>query len=618
MVRTQHFFTKHRQALVILMTSLLVLAEAARWLGQMTTVYQGIMAVAGVIGFLPILLTAISSLQVRLISIDVLVSTAVIGAFIIGEYNEAAIVTWLFMLGEVLENVTLQKTRSAVKQLTDLAPQTAWVVTPAGAVHQEDIDFLDPGTHILVKTGSQIPVDGNVLSGSALVNEASITGESRLVRKGVGNAVFAGTILEGGTLTVEMTAAGDDTTFGKIIELVEEAQDSQTKVQRFIDRFAQYYTPFVLIVAVVVGFLTQDIRLAITVMVLGCPGALVIGVPASTVAGIGNGARRGILFKGSDVMDRLRRVDTIVFDKTGTLTNGKPTVQTLLVLKGDRQKIIDRAVAIERQSDHPLARTITALPIQQSLTPINVQTLKGQGIRAKLMGQEYLLGNRSLVKAVVGNNTELDQAVNQLVAIGDSLVILASTDQRELAIFGINDQLRPQASVALQHLKRLGVKQLVMLTGDNVGTAREIAATLPIDTVRAGMLPQDKERFVTDERQRGHRVAFVGDGINDSPALATADVAIAMGSGTDVAMDVADLVLVKSDLTKLITARQLAQRTIMNMNENIIIALLTVLLLFIGLFAGYVEMASGMLIHELSILVVILNGMRLIKYSPQS
>ena len=618
MVRTQHFFTKHRQALVILMTSLLVLAEAARWLGQMTTVYQGIMAVAGVIGFLPILLTAISSLQVRLISIDVLVSTAVIGAFIIGEYNEAAIVTWLFMLGEVLENVTLQKTRSAVKQLTDLAPQTAWVVTPAGAVHQEDIDFLDPGTHILIKTGSQIPVDGNVLSGSALVNEASITGESRLVRKGVGNTVFAGTILESGTLTVEMTAAGDDTTFGKIIELVEEAQDSQTKVQRFIDRFAQYYTPFVLIVAVVVGFLTQDIRLAITVMVLGCPGALVIGVPASTVAGIGNGARRGILFKGSDVMDRLRRVDTIAFDKTGTLTIGKPTVQTLLVLKGDRQKIIDRAVAIERQSDHPLARAITALPTQQSLTPINVQTLKGQGIRAKLMDQEYLLGNRSLVKAVVGNNTELDQAVNQLVAIGDSLVILASTDQRELAIFGINDQLRPQASVALQHLKRLGVKQLVMLTGDNVGTAREIAATLPIDTVRAGMLPQDKERFVTDERQRGHRVAFVGDGINDSPALAAADVAIAMGSGTDVAMDVADLVLVKSDLTKLVTARQLAQRTIMNMNENIIIALLTVLLLFIGLFAGYVEMASGMLIHELSILVVILNGMRLIKYSPQS
>lgn len=618
MVRTQHFFTKHRQALVILMTSLLVLAEAARWLGQMTTVYQGIMAVAGVIGFLPILLTAISSLQVRLISIDVLVSTAVIGAFIIGEYNEAAIVTWLFMLGEVLENVTLQKTRSAVKQLTDLAPQTAWVVTPAGAVHQEDIDFLDLGTHILVKTGSQIPVDGNVLSGSALVNEASITGESRLVRKDVGDTVFAGTILESGTLTVEMTAAGDDTTFGKIIELVEEAQDSQTKVQRFIDRFAQYYTPFVLIVAVVVGFLTQDIRLAITVMVLGCPGALVIGVPASTVAGIGNGARRGILFKGSDVMDRLRRVDTIAFDKTGTLTIGKPTVQTLLVLKGDRQKIIDRAVAIERQSDHPLARAITALPTQQSLTPINVQTLKGQGIRAKLMGQEYLLGNRSLVKAVVGNNTELDQAVNQLVAIGDSLVILASTDQRELAIFGINDQLRPQASVALQHLKRLGVKQLVMLTGDNVGTAREIAATLPIDTVRAGMLPQDKERFVTDERRRGHRVAFVGDGINDSPALAAADVAIAMGSGTDVAMDVADLVLVKSDLTKLVTARQLAQRTIMNMNENIIIALLTVLLLFIGLFAGYVEMASGMLIHELSILVVILNGMRLIKYSPQS
>lgn len=618
MVKVQQFFTQHRQAIVILMTVLLVIAEAARWLGEMTVVYQVTMAVVGLIGFMPILLTAISSLQVRLVSIDVLVSIAVVGAFVIGEYSEGAIVTWLFMLGEALENMTLKKTRSAVKELADQAPQTALVVDDDGTTHQEDADFLDLGTHVLVKTGAQVPVDGRVHTGHALVNEASITGESRLVTKNVGDEVFAGTILENGTVTVTTTAAGDDTTFGKIIELVEEAQDSQTKAQRFIDRFAKYYTPFVLLAAVVVGLITRDLRLAITVMVLGCPGALVIGVPAATVAGIGNGAQRGILFKGSDVMDNLRRVDTIAFDKTGTLTMGEPAVKTILVLKGDRQTIIDQAVAIEQQSDHPLARAITALKASRALRVNDVQTVRGQGVKATLAGHEYLLGNRTLVNGAVKDNTALDRAVPRLAAAGNSIVIFASADHCELAIFGIKDQLRPQTVPALRHLKKLGVKRLIMLTGDNAGTAKEIAAALPLDEVHAAMLPQDKAQFIRTARQAGHRVAFVGDGINDSPALAAADVSIAMGSGTDVAMDVSDLVLVKSALASLVTARQLAQQTLKNMNENITIALLTVLLLFIGLFAGYVEMASGMLIHELSILLVILNSMRLIKYSPQN
>ncbi|WP_057740127.1 heavy metal translocating P-type ATPase [Limosilactobacillus secaliphilus] len=617
MVKTQQFFTTHRKAIVIVTTLLLVLAEVARFGGQFTLTYQVIMAIVGIIGLLPILLTAISSLQVRLVSIDVLVSIAVIGAFIIGEYNEAAIVTWLFMVGEVLEDVTLHKTRSAVQQLVDLAPQTALVVHQDGTTSQEDVDFLDPGTPVLVKTGDRMPVDGKIRTGTALLNEASITGEARLVSKQVGDEVFAGTILENGTVTVTTTAAGDDTTFGKIIELVEEAQDSQTRTQRFIDRFAQYYTPLVLLVAVVVGIIARNFRLAITVMVLGCPGALVIGVPASTVAGIGNGARRGILFKGSDVMDRLRHVDTIAFDKTGTLTLGKPTVKSLLVLKGDRQAIIDRAVAIEKQSTHPLAQAIVGLEMSQSLTPTKVTTIKGQGMRAQLGGQEYLLGNQQLVHEVVGTDQALAAEVDRLVAAGNSIVIFASTDRTALAIFAIKDQPRPQAAQALAQLRELGVKHLVMLTGDNAGTAREIAAALPLDEVHAAMLPQDKAHFIKNVQKTGHRVAFVGDGINDSPALAAADVAVAMGSGTDVAMDVADLVLVKSDLTRLVVARQLAHRTLQNMNENIVIALLTVLLLFVGLFVGYIEMASGMLIHELSILVVILNSMRLIKYSPK-
>lgn len=553
MVKIQQFFTKYRHSIVVVTTVMLVLAEAARFGVHSLLAYQAIMVVAGLIGLAPILLTAISSLEVRLISIDVLVSIAVIGAFIIGEFNEAAIVTWLFMLGEVLEDVTLQKTRSAVQQLANLAPQTALVVNDDGTTSEEDVDFLDAGTRVLVKTGAQVPVDGTVRAGSALVNEASITGESRLVTKQADDPVYAGTILENGTITVETTATGDATTFGKIIELVEEAQDSQTKTQRFIDRFAKYYTPFVLLAAVIVGLITRDFRLAITVMVLGCPGALVIGVPASTVAGIGNGARRGILFKGSDVMDRLRHVDTIAFDKTGTLTLGKPAVKDVLVLAGDRQTIIDQAVAIEQQSDHPLAQAITDLPMDRQLTPTNVKTVKGQGIRATIAGQEYRLGNQQLVAGLVENAPDLKEKTTRLAAAGNSLVIFASADRSELAIFAIKDQLRPQTAQALRQLKQLGVKHLVMLTGDNAGTAKEIAAALPIDEVHAEMLPQDKARFVEQERQQGHRIAFVGDGINDSPALSAANVAVAMGSGTDVAMDVSDFVLVKSDLANLVS-----------------------------------------------------------------
>lgn len=618
MVKVQRFLTEQRQALVIGLTVLLILAEVFRFISSNNLMYQILMAIAGVIGLLPILFTAISSLEVRLISIDVLVSIAVIGAFIIGEYNEAAIVTWLFMVGEVLENATLRKTRSAIKQLTELAPRTAVVIDEDGNTSDEDVDFIDPGDMVLIKTGNQVPVDGTIKTGTAVLNEASITGESRLVKKHPGDAVFAGTILENGTVTVNTTAAGEDTTFGKIIELVEEAQDSQTKTQRFIDRFARYYTPVVLLVAIMVGLITRDVRLAITVMVLGCPGALVIGVPASTVAGIGNGARQGILFKGSDVMDRMKHIDTIAFDKTGTLTIGKPVVTSVNVLNGDRQTIIDQAVAVEQRSDHPLAQAIGKLDRNHDYQPTDIQTIKGQGIRAQIGEGEYLLGNPTLIKDLLGTSSTLDQLIDQLTSDGNSIVIFASMNHHELAIFGIKDQLRSQAQSALRQLKALGVKRLIMLTGDNEGTAHQIAANLPIDEVHAAMLPQGKADYLKQQQADGHRIAFIGDGINDSPALSAADVAVAMGSGTDVAMDVADLVLVKSDLNSLVTSFRLARRTITNMNENILIALLTVVLLFIGLFVGYIEMASGMLIHELSILIVILNSMRLMKRISQN
>lgn len=611
MVKIQRFFIKYKRQILITITILLILAEIFQWVFKLTLLYQILMAVAGVIGVIPIILTAISSLKVKLISIDVLVSLAVIGAFIIGEFNEAAIVTWLFMLGEVLEDFTLKKTRSAVSDLVSMAPQTALVVQEDGSTEEEDVDFIDSGDQVVVKTGDQVPVDGKIISGSGNLDEASINGESRLVNKGVGDAVYAGTMLENGNLTVETTAAGEDTTFGKIIEVVEEAEDSKSHTEKLINRFAKYYTPLILIIALIVGVITRNFKLAITIMVLGCPGALVIGVPVSTVAGIGNGAKNGIIFKGSQVMDEMRKVDEIAFDKTGTLTIGHPEVSAVRVLNGDKAKIIKLAAAIEKKSNHPLANTIAKM--DPFVIDAVVETVKGEGVIATYEQEKYFVGNLQLVEENTKKNAELKKIADDLSSQGDSIVVFSNQDQSLLAIFGIKDQLRPQAKKALLKLKKLGIKKLVMLSGDKQQTAEKIATELPLDEVHGEQLPSDKATFIKAEQQKGNKVAFIGDGINDGPALASANVAIAVGNGTDVAVDVSDIVLVKNDLKQVAYAFSLSKRTILNMNENIALALLTVLILFIGLFVGYIEMASGMLVHELSILVVILNGMRLLK-----
>jgi len=611
MVKVQRFFIKYKKQVLITITILLILAEVFKWAFKLILPYQILMAIAGVVGVIPIILTAVSSLKVKLISIDVLVSLAVIGAFIIGEFNEAAIVTWLFMLGEVLEDFTLKKTRSAVSDLVSMAPKTALVLQDDGTTEEEDVDFIDPGDQVVIKTGDQVPVDGKVVNGNGNLDEASINGESRLVNKSVGDAVYAGTMLENGNLTIETTAAGEDTTFGKIIEVVEEAEDSKLHTEKLINRFAKYYTPFVLIVAFVVGLITRNFRLAITIMVLGCPGALVIGVPVSTVAGIGNGAKNGIIFKGSQVMDEMRKVDEIAFDKTGTLTVGHPEISAVKVINGDKDEIVKLAAAIEKKSNHPLANTIAKM--DPFTIDADIETVKGKGVIATYEQEKYFVGNLQLVEENTEENNRLAQIVDDLSNQGNSIVVFSNYDQSQLAVLGIKDQLRPQAKAALLKLKKLGIKKLVMLSGDKQQTAEKIAAELPIDEIHGEQMPSDKANFIKAEQKDGHRVAFIGDGINDGPALANANVAIAVGNGTDVAVDVSDLVLVKNDLKQIAYAFALSKRTILNMNENIAIALLTVLILFIGLFVGYIEMASGMLVHELSILVVILNGMRLLK-----
>jgi copper-(or silver)-translocating P-type ATPase len=619
-MKFQLFLTKHTNQITLVTGILIVLGMLSKYLLQFTLGYQVILAVASIIAVIPIAVRAWSALRNKVFSIELLVSIAVIGAFIIGEFNESAIVTFLFLFGSYLESKTLQKTRTAIKGLTDMSPTTATLVTDDGT-EEVDVDDVDEGDVVLVKTGSQVPVDGIVVEGNGYLNEASITGEARQINKQLKDSVYSGTMVENGYLKIKATQVGDDTTFAKIIELVEEAQDTKSKAEKFIDRFAQYYTPAVLVLAVLVFAFSRDFRLAITVLVLGCPGALVIGAPVSNVAGIGNGAKRGILIKGGEVVDTFAKVDTLVFDKTGTLTEGNTAVTTMHTYTNNADNQLALAAAIEGVSDHPLGQAIVSYADQQSVgvAPVldDTGTVKGQGICAQVGNQEVVIGNQKMLTAhnIKLNPTQLKD-LNDLQAGGQSTVIMAVDGQVQL-IFGIADTIRPGVKDSLTALKAQGIKKLVMLTGDNELTAQAVANELNLDEVHANLLPEGKVEYVKKLKAAGNTVAFIGDGINDSPSIANADIGIAMGSGTDVAIDTSDVVLMQSSFPALVHAHGLAKKTVSNTRENIFIAIATVAFLLIGLIFGYIYMASGMFVHEASILVVIFNAMRLINFQTK-
>lgn len=608
MTLIQNFFNSNKKWLVVTMTILVGIAYLANFNGY-PQLFNIAMLTVAVMGGIPIVLRAVSALRYKIISIELLVSIAVISAIIISEFSEAGIVIWLFTIGDVLEAMTLAKTRNAIKALVQMAPKKAIKITDDATKTQQEvaIDDVVVGDQLLVKPGSQVPVDGHVVNGSGHVNEASITGESKPSHKRTNSHVFAGTVLESGTLFVEAEKVGEDTAFGKLIEIVEEAQDSQTATQRFIDRFSQRYTPFVLITAIIVGLISQDFKLAITILVLGCPGALVIGVPVSTVTGIGSAAKQGIIVKGSSVLDELRKVNTFVFDKTGTLTTGQPNVGDVQNFAGRQQDNLKILASVEHYSDHPLAKAILNYYSATDFFEVaESKIIDGRGIQAVINGDDVLVGNERLLNehSIATTPVHLPET--------SSHVLLAVNGQLRLAL-EVKDPLRPNVSEALARLRKLNQAELILLSGDNQSVAEATVAGLEFAKVQGNFLPEDKASYIQQLRMKGRRVAFVGDGINDSPALAAANVGIAMGSGTDVAIETADIVLVQSQISKLAFTVKYAKSVIRNMYQNIAIAILTVILLFIGLFTGYIYMASGMLVHELSILIVVLNGMRLLK-----
>lgn len=611
----QRYILSHKNHITLISGLLIALAFTAHWGFSNSQVFNVALIIASILGVAPIALQAWGALKVKVISIDVLVTIAVIGAFFIQNFEESAIVTFLFLFGAWLEARTLNQTRSAIKELTEMAPETALKQMDNGDFEEVDIWDVDEGDVLLVRTGAKVPVDGTVISGEGHINEASITGEAVPVNKAVDSTVFAGTMLENGTIQIVTDHVGEDTTFGKIIELVEEAQDSKSEAERFIDKFSQWYTPAVLVLSLVVWFFSRNIELAITVLVLGCPGALVIGVPVSNVAGIGNGARQGVLLKGSEVINDFSKTDTIVFDKTGTLTIGNPEVGVVNNY-GESGRSLNYLASIENESDHPLAKAIVNKLGDIQLYPVeSTHVVKGGGIVAQVDGHRVAVGNVSLMEQEgVALSNKARQDIDHLETKGNSLVLTAVDGQLK-HLMGIRDQIRPGIKEDLQMLKELGIKNLIVLSGDNQGTVDLVASELGLTEAYGQMLPEDKSAYIEKLQDKGKVVTFVGDGVNDSPSLALADIGIAMGSGTDVAIETSDVVLMNSDFSHLAHALGLTKATASNMRQNIFIAIGVVIVLVASLFfSDWMNMSIGMLVHEASILVVILNGMRLLNY----
>lgn len=600
----------------------IILSYAAKYLGLNRIIVDGLMVIAAIIAGYPIALNAFRALRYRILGIEALVTLAVTGAILIGEYWEAAAVTFLFMFGSYLESKTLEKTRSSIRELLDLAPDRAKVIRDGVEVELSPEEVIQ-GETVIVRPGEKIPVDGHVLEGSAFVNQAPITGESIPVEKFNNDEVYSGTVIESGFLKIIAEKVGEDTTFSRILNLVEEAQDKKAKTQKFLEVFAKYYTPFIMALASIVFLITKDVELALTLLVIACPGALVISTPVSIVAGIGNGAKHGVLIKGGEIVEKLSAVEVLAFDKTGTLTVGRPFVTKIKSFSISETELIRLAAGAEGYSEHPLAKAIIEKAkedLQEITLPVPEESniIPGQGLKAVVEGKTIFVGSRLLLQENGIIVTENLEAYLQSEELHGQTAVIVADDKEVLGVISIADKLRDDAKMVVKNLKRLGIKKFVMLTGDNSRAAADIAQKVGLDDYYAELLPEDKVSKLQELQAQYGKTAMVGDGVNDAPALASADLGIAMGGiGTDVAMETADVVLMSAELKKLVYAYLLSRATVKNMKQNIYFAILVVVLLLIGVLAKVVFLSSGMLVHELSVILVIINAVRLLGFKPK-
>ena len=598
--------------LVGFVVSLLGARDIGRWL----------YLAAAVVGGLPLFLFAAKGLFLRGdITAGVMASTATLAAIVVGEYAAAALVVFMMAVGEWLENFTIARADSALRDLSRLVPAQV-MVRRNGQEHMIRLEQVLLGDTVLTRTGERIGVDGQVTGGSASVNQAAITGESMPVEKKAGDDVFAGTLNEAGLLEIRVTRLGEQTTLGQIVRLVKDAQSHQAPVQRIANRYAKVLVPITFTIAIVVYLLTRDILRAVTVLVVVCPCALVLATPTAVVAAIGNAARRGILVKSGAVIEQIGKVNVVAFDKTGTLTVGRPAVQQIICLNGLNQaELLGLAATAERYSEHPIGRSIWRAAQEQKLNladSVDFRALPGFGVTARVQRRVVAVGSRQLLaEQGVAWPEAASQHFQALEEQGQTVVPVA-VDGSVAGLIGLCDTPRPEAQAAIAELKRLGIEQVVMITGDNPRAADRIARQLGIDRVYAQVLPQDKLRILRELQAEGKRVAFVGDGVNDAPALAAADVGIAMGvAGADVALETADIGLMTDEIGRIPQVIAISHRALRAIRQNVIFSMSwNVLSVFLGGF-GLIGPVVGAIMHELSALPALANSARIIQYRPE-
>ncbi|TDD97902.1 heavy metal translocating P-type ATPase [Flavobacterium cellulosilyticum] len=546
------------------------------------------------------------------IGTELFITIAVIISVLGKEYLAGAVVLMIILIAEYIASASTEKARSSIKELIGSVPKTA-IVKKDNQESIVQITDLKIGDVILVKAGEKIPVDGKVISGSGSVNQAPITGESVPQEKTVGSDAFAGTILELGALDIEMTKAGVDTVFSRIISLVEDAESQQAPIEKFTDKVASWLIPVVFIFVGTVYFFTRDVKLVIALLIFTSPAELGLATPLVTIAAIARAAREGILIKGGLFLEELAKVTTIVFDKTGTLTIGSPIVNKVEIIDPNynEQNLVQFAATVDRRSSHPLAKAILSYADKLKLTygePENFEVIKGRGVSAKVEGKSILLGNKLFMEE---NKTPL---FNSSENVTDTVIYL-SIENKLAGIFYISDAIREGAKEMIQGLRKSGIKNIVMLTGDNPETAKYVSNQIGITDYRANLLPEDKINIIKELQKDGSKVAMVGDGINDAPALVQANIGIAMGAmGTETAMEAADIVLMQDKLEKIAKARAISKRAYRTIRENIFVGVGVVHVIGITLvllkIIGPIEAAA---IHLLPDTLVFINSIKLLR-----
>jgi Cd2+/Zn2+-exporting ATPase len=569
---------------------------------------------------------AIPSLFRLNFDVNVLVTIAIIGAVLIGEWVEGAVVAFLFGISEALEDFSVERARNSIRSLMQIEPKTA-LIRRQGTEQQVHVEDIQIGDIMVVKPGEKIAMDGKIIKGSSNINQAAITGESMPVEKGEGDEVFAGTLNVQGSLEVAVTKLVQDTTLAKIIHLVERAEEEKAPSQKFVDVFAKYYTPAIIFLAMGVTLVPPLlfgqaweiwIYRGLALLVVACPCALVVSTPISIVSAIGNAARNGILIKGGAFLEEASRLKAIAFDKTGTLTKGSPEVTDIISVNKSKVDITSYASAIEKHSEHPLAEAIVRYAEDNESDPIEAsefESITGKGAKAKVGDTTLLIGNPRLFEELKVDLSKVKDQIQQLQEQGKTVMILG-TDQELYGMIAVADQVRDTSKQAVQRLHQSGIDQMVMLTGDNNQTAKAIAETVGVDEYHGELLPENKVEAIQKLNQKYGKVATVGDGVNDAPALASASLGIAMGgAGTDTALETADIALMGDDLSKLPYLIRLSKKALQVIKQNIAIALGIKLLALALIIPGLLTLWVAILTDVGATILVALNGMRLIRFS---